>query len=60
MRPIENFASEKTQNKIFRYFFLIIAVTTFIGAITHGRVDLLIESLLAYGLSSVFKQITHE
>lgn len=38
-------------SKVFKWFFLLLSLVAFIGALVYGRVDLLFEALLAYFLS---------
>lgn len=40
-------------NKVFKWFFLLLSLVAFIGALISGRVDLLCEAAFAYLLSKV-------
>lgn len=56
---VKTLTSEKYQTKVFKFLFAVVAVVALIGAMVLGRVDLLIEALLAYGLSRMFKTMQH-
>lgn len=56
---VKAFTSEKCQTKVFKFLFAVVAVVALIGAMVLGRIDLLMEALLAYGLSTMFKTMQH-